>query len=364
MNTRKLSTANRSAFTLVELLVVVAIIGILVGMLLPAVQQVRAAARRTLCLNNQRQLAMACHNYQSTYQRFPAGCVFGQGAGWSAFILRDIEQSTVADTINLGDLRPTNVPIGSHPGSGSGNASNWTSTSAANNAACATFIPQFRCPSDPVTDAIDSGPGPRIANRVPASYIGCGTGTTQTQGDLYLTDPSANEKDMVRDLRNGMLIPTQKAKYFKQSASQNFILRTSVASDDCPDGASNTIIIGDTVFDTSPIEERTNRGIDHWYIGSYQVDFGQEASEFLGSTAVPLNLYHRHTDENLETGMSNSARDTLLDQMAFGFASWHPGDGVNFALADGSTKYFAAEVNSTVLSNLGNRQDGAIIPEL
>ena len=114
----------RKGFTLVELLVVIAIIGILIGMLLPAVQQVREAARRTQCLNSLRQLALGTLNYESAHGHLPSAVVEGnslwvqvngiqgykqsylsaENMGWGFQILPFIEQG------NMLELRsPTRV---------------------------------------------------------------------------------------------------------------------------------------------------------------------------------------------------------------------------------------------------------------
>lgn len=128
---------SRRAFTLVELLVVIAIIGILIAMLLPAVQMVREAARRTACLNNMRQIGLALLNYESAQMRFPPGVVDDDDdltdalhSGW-VFALPYLEQKNVFDRYDMNQ--------------------DWKS--ASNLAVANIEIPVFNCPSngDPIT---------------------------------------------------------------------------------------------------------------------------------------------------------------------------------------------------------------------
>jgi prepilin-type N-terminal cleavage/methylation domain-containing protein/prepilin-type processing-associated H-X9-DG protein len=129
---------ERKGFTLIELLVVIAIIAILISLLLPAVQKVRAAAARTQCANNLKQIGLAMHMYQDTYKKLPAGWVTHQGGpypnpgwSWSLLILPYIEQSNLYTTVNADIITPGAPPA-----------------ATANNNLLQTPITTYFCPAD------------------------------------------------------------------------------------------------------------------------------------------------------------------------------------------------------------------------
>ena len=164
-------------FTLIELLVVIAIIGVLVGLLLPAVQQAREAARRSMCSNQLKQLGLACHTYADTAKEtFPAGQggTYKSGGGnqggrmsFIPFLLPYMERLSVADhVLSLqqkvwnGGFRFTNANVG---------VQNY-----------------LRCPSDP--QAISAG------NHCPTNYVACYGDTTKNLRQRYFANQAAGNK--------------------------------------------------------------------------------------------------------------------------------------------------------------------------
>src|SRR5437588_5262189 len=148
----------RGGFTLIELLVVIAIIGILIGLLLAAVQRVREAANRLSCANNLKQLGLACHNYESAYGRLPPGYLgpipnereYGadqnrmQHVGLFAYLLPYVEQENLYRQLRI-DFNPRTL----------GPA--WY-TDPVNWQAAQTRVKVFECPSDNVArDTVTQG---------------------------------------------------------------------------------------------------------------------------------------------------------------------------------------------------------------
>lgn len=190
---------NRNAFTLVELLVVIAIIGILIGMLLPAVQQVREAARRTQCLNNAVQLGLATHNYEFSHEHLPPGTINDTGP-----IVNQAKGQHVSFLVQLlGYLEQQGI---------SENFDQSAGTYAATNVAAREMdIPSFQCPSygwDSTLGDLDVG----LSN-----YAGCHHGS---------------EVPIDED-NNGLLFLNSKVTY-----------------GEIKDGASNTILIGEMLPQT------------------------------------------------------------------------------------------------------------------
>lgn len=289
------------AFTLIELLVVLAIIGILIGLLMPAVQMVRESARRTDCLNRLKQLGVAAQNYHDTHRALPPGFRVPEETMWSAYLLPHLEQKNIADKIDL------NGP--------------WNDITTDNGQACALFLESFRCPSGL---AAESETYLSWTERVPCNYLGCGSGTSRNESGAlpWVGDENSD------------------AIFFRNS-------KTRYA--EIGDGTTHTVLIGEALH-RADIRQDDYDGdtqvIDHWYIGSDELYTGKEASECLGSTAIPINAVF---DE------SSPVNDKELC-----FSSNHP-NGAQFTFADGHTQFISENIDPQLWSAIGTIRGGETV---
>ena len=317
-NSMSVSSIRRAAFTLVELLVVIAIIGILIGMLLPAVQQVREAARRTQCANNLKNIGLGCLNYESSNMVFPAGWE-NLGFGWTGRILPFIEQNNLYDTLMLEENR------------------NWFDFEMPNEVACGTPIPLYRCPSMSIPLSVATNNG--IPNRQVCSYRG-------NAGSESTSD------------KQSRIIPG--TKWLKDQDQDGIMFACSeIGFGKINDGSSNTILVAEARTDNEFVQD--GEKLDCWYIGSPTIDLfncanpadeggGDEFSEFVGTTYPVLNA------RTTEPGSSGH-----LIELAAG--SYHASGGANFVFCDGSVHFISNNVLLATYQGLGSRNGGEVLGE-
>jgi len=289
-------------FTLVELLVVIAIIGILIGMLLPAVQAVRGSARRAVCLNNMRQVVLACHTYQSTNLRFPPGATQQTGnenyGSYLTRILDFVEQGPLADEFKGG---------------------------ATINDLSAVKIPSFLCPASAARDEVASFPVASVGGFTSHYYASMGS-------DLEL---DLEDEDKSSSLFNGgQLSPDG---IFSPSNSNVFSGRNSKSLDDCTDGASNTIAVLEVSQDAWRLPtggSRVRSVRNQWAWGG----------TFNTSTGVATEIYGGITLVHAPNAIVDQASVQVAQGLNQPVGSNHSG-GLNIGLVDGSARFLSDGVN-------------------
>ncbi len=297
---------NSQGFTLLELLVVIAIIGILVGLLLPAVQSVRESGRRTQCLNHVKQISLAMLAWEDANKSLPPGFTFPQQAMWSAYILPHLEQTNLYQTLNL------NGP--------------WAYVINANASACATFIPVYQCPSSSIPQHVPDAQG--IDQRVPSSYLACASGTN---------DRESGSRPFVGEVAG---------------SDGLFMMNRRIKLREILDGQSQTVLVGESLFafEHEGIDFSGNpQVVDHWYIGSAELDLSvpsTEASECLGTTACRVNAF------------KDSA--SPINHLELGFSSRHPGGAV-IGFADGHLSFTAEQIDLAIWRGLGTRDQREVV---
>ncbi len=351
-----------SGFTLIELLVVIAIIGVLIALLLPAVQSAREAARRAQCTNNLKQMGIALHNYENSNGAFPpsgestnfntggyASTQFVDGVGVFPRLLQYIEGNTVFNAINF-SLEYNSL--------GGGNLTAYTSSVAV-----------FLCPSavrEP-SGGKDSVAGDPNATALEKAFGGYGV---QDYGPTCYTDIDPLG-------RSGMPGSSPMTPYRNKAMRANGLLKQGMTRiSENTDGTSNTIAIaedaGRDARYLSPYTESFYDGViatrptfdpngypqgyrRYWRWGEADSSFG--VSGQINNKYRPMYCPAPYTPCNDPNGYPVAGNNAGANDEIF---SYHPG-GANALFGDGSVHFLKDSVNVIVLRKLVTLSGGEVV---
>lgn len=353
MTFRSRNSGTRFGFTLVELLVVIAIIGVLIALLLPAVQQAREAARRMQCSNNMKQLGLGIHNFHDTYGYVPAGGAADQtpfgthptgsgwGSSWMVFMLPFIEQNVLFDRMDLSG--------------GSG----WSGSVATNTAAAKNVtLEAYLCPSSPLDEfcASPNSNGPIMAASY-AAISGAVNGLIPGYTESRINTPGSATGCCSGGIASGggVMIPSGK-----------------LGLEAITDGTSNTAVIGeisDALITADGTKRDYRNAVRHgWMIGwrsanaPPKVGNGGDLRTFNQVTIrYPINQKKR-PGTGWPDWPGNCGSDGICDNASTNMplVSAHPG-GVMTLLADGSVRFLPETMSMDVQARLVTRDDGQVV---
>jgi len=336
---------RRTGFTLIELLVVIAIIAILIGLLLPAVQKIREAANRMKCSNNLKQMGLAAHNFESTFQTLPPG-------EWT----RDVNGGTSRPSLATGILAYIEQ-------ANKFNQFNfaWDPTQPQNAAARQQDVPIFKCPSETSNAAfVESG---QTIGRL--NYFGnigaiadCGRFNVGDPrgGTFYIQQPTAAGETpkgaSIAEITDGTSNTAMFSEVMRGQATSSTagLFHTSNVQSgpiDVEPGLSDGRNVSGCAGGTPAIRIQ--------YVGLQYYRGGINHNSFYNHT-LPINWNRKQQDPALQ---KYTCGDASLRRAHIAASSYHAG-GVNVCLADGSVRFVRETVDFALWQAAGTRANGEV----
>lgn len=339
---------GRFGFTLVELLVVIAIIGILIALLLPAVQAAREAARRSECANNLKQIGLTVHNFHDSNNGLPPLGIGKRRASFWVMIMPFAEQQNMYDMLNGKNSGGSKTNIGIDM------QTNWNRLSSTERDAISS-IGYMTCPSKRSgTQMKPSGTKAGPVSDYAVVFIRQNNVNSTGRSKAWLKHANPCRNDHVNRQKGAVRLARVDCQSNKNKQARSWKPRDTMAR--MTDGTSNTILVGEKHLRTNEIGKCCSWSrTDGNYLWETSHDTVTNNRENDKAHQVARNISQR-----FGRGPNNSGSGTG-PHTGISFGSWHSGNIVQFLRGDGSVTKLNTNVATHVRQKLGHTNDGQTV---